>query len=553
MTRRWTPGRTLAALVAVVAVGVALRALPLWQSPLPFNPDGLNHARNAQWAVRDARLPLSAMATDDLGFEALLAVAQAVTGVRSVALGQPMIAVVGTVPALVAGALATRTGRRLGLGADRARFAGVLAATLLAVEGLYLYRSMPVDEQTQGLSLLAVAVVAVVAALWSGDRRWYLVALAPVLVLPAVHNLEGFVLGLSLSVLAGLAALSRARHRLPTGAAAALAVGYWAYFVAYNVGLARYTPAEIVQTGRLTGAPGLLLAWVLLAVFGMVLGSRLRTGTQRALLFAPFLAMVVLLAVNATTPVFPGTPTTPRGLLLPALGLLVPMLAAAWGYPYLARAPDADATVVVLVAGPLALIGFALSAALTPDYLDTAVRTHWFLHLPVLALAAVACSLWSDRLRDRQRLRTLATVVLVAAVALSIPVAFAGLSLHPYKGVTTTGELAASTFAHEHVEGPWVGDNHLVRITDYRSTTVNGTEEPLYAWIHDPGSPPPDCPVVTKSSWTTAGAQFFPRPPEAVAPERIAALERGSHRVYHGGTAQSLSVLVPAASTGRAC
>ncbi|WP_135366269.1 hypothetical protein [Halosimplex halophilum] len=554
MSERWTPRRAAAALAAVFAVGVALRALPLWQSPLPFNPDGLVHARNAQRAVRTGRFPLAVMATDDLGFGALLAVAQSVTGVRSVALGQPLIAAVGTVPALVAGALAARTGRRLGLAPARARFAGVLAALLLAVEGIYLYRSMPVDEQTPGLSLLAVAVLASALALWSTDRRWFLVALPAALVLPPLHNLEGFVLGLSLLLLAGLAASPRTRGRAPAGVALALAVGFWAYFAAYNVGLARLTPAEIIQTGRLTAAPGLLVAWLVLSLVVVVLLSRSRPRSQRLLLATPFLALFALLAVNLLGPVFPGTPETARGTLLPALPLLVPTLVAVWASPFLRRAPDANAAVVALTAGPLALVGFALSAALTPAYLDTAVRTHWFLHLPVLAVAAVGCAVALRSVApDRQTLRTVAVVGLVVAVAVSIPVAFAGLSLHPYKGVTTTGELAASTFAHDHVDGPWTSDNHLVRITRYHGARIDGTETPLYDWVHNPGAAPPGCPVVTKSTWTTVGAQFFPRPPATVAADRFADLQRGSHRVYHGGSTRSLAVLAPRTPGGADC
>jgi len=544
----------MATLVAVLAVGVALRSLTLWQSPLPFNPDGLNHARNAQRAVRTGRFPLSIMATDDLAFAALLATVQSITGVRAVQISQPLIAVVGTVPALVAGGVAARTSRRLGLPARRARFAGVLAATLLAVEGFYLYRSMPVDEQTPGLSLLAIAVLAIVAAVWTSDRRWLLVALPPVLVLPPLHNLESFVLGITSLVLVGLATVSRARERLRTGWSVAIALAFWAYFAVYNVGLATLTPAEIIQSGRLTAAPDLLLAWVILSLCALAVVPRLHPWSKRTLLGTPFVILFVLLALNTLGPVFPGTPTTTTGILLPAVGLLVPIGAAVWVVPSLGRALDTEATVLALLAGPLVLIGFALSAALTPQYLDTAMRTHWFLHLPVLALAAVACAVgFGHQLATRQAVRTVAVCMLVLAVLVSLPVAFAGLSVHPYKGVTTTGELSASTFAQEHVAGQWTSDNHLVRITDYRSASVNASERTLYEWVHNPESPPPDCPVITKSSWTTVGAQFFPRPPATVAPDRLHALHADSNRIYDGGSTQSLTIVVPTEYAGAGC
>lgn len=553
MSLRWTRARIALVLCAVVAVGVALRAGPLWQSPLPFNPDGLYHARNAERTVSAGRFPLEIMATDDLGFAAFLAVAQSVTGIDSLTLGQPVIAVVGTVPALVVAAIGTRVSHRLGATATRAQVTGVLAALLLAVEGLYLYRSMPVDEQTPGLSLVALAVAGAVYWHWRGDRRWLLAIVPILLFVPALHNLESIVLGLALLAVAGVAASSGGARRT-LASAVILALGFWAYFVGLTVGIAEFTPAHVTQSGRLTDATGLFLAWIVLALCGIGVFARLRDRSRRLLLLGPFLAMFVIVAVNAVVPVFPGTPTTTRAILLPALGLLVPVGLAIWGYPLVTRDSESNGVLVALVAGPLTLVGFALSASLTPEYLNTAVRAHWFAHLPILVLAALTVSLFlRDRFRGHRLCRGVVVGCLVLAVAVSIPVAFAGLSVQPYKGVTTTGELSASTFAHDRVPGTWTSDNHLVRITGYNAPRTAGAEAPLYDWFHNPDAEPPACPVLLRQSWTTVGAQFFPRPPSTVDTDRLESLQRGSHRVYHGGSARSLALVVPRGSTGTPC
>lgn len=161
-----SPRRRLAlSLAAVVAIAVALRAGPLWQSPLPFNPDGIIHAAHAQTTVATGELPLATLATDDLVFTAFLATVAQVLDVPPMLVAQPVIAVVGALPVLVAAAIARRIVRRVGWSPSRAAFVAVLAAGLLAIEGVNLHRTMPVDEQTLGLLFVPLVVLAAAIAI----------------------------------------------------------------------------------------------------------------------------------------------------------------------------------------------------------------------------------------------------------------------------------------------------------------------------------------------------------------------------------------------------
>jgi len=45
-----------------------------------------------------------------------------------------------------------------------------------------------------------------------------------------------------------------------------------------------------------------------------------------------------------------------------------------------------------LFIAPAAIIGFSLTASLTPEYFATAMRTQTFLHLPVLVVSAIGLS-----------------------------------------------------------------------------------------------------------------------------------------------------------------
>lgn len=553
LTRR----RFALALAAVLSIGVALRALPLWQSPLPFNPDGIIHARNAEITVRTGEIPLAmdGVFADDLAFASFLATLELLTGVGSLRVSQPVIAVVGTIPALLAVVLARRFGRELGWSRRSIRAAGLLAGALLAFEGMYLYRSMPVDEQTAGLVVVPLAVLAVVYGLWTDDRRWLVVAIPLLVSIPPLHNLESVLVGLSLAALAGHAAVTPGRRRTTAVAAGALAVGFWVFLAAYNTGVESFTPTGATQNERVTERPGLLLAWVVFAVTGVAWFGRMRDRTQRVVLLAPFLVLFGLLSVNATIPVFPGLSETPLSFLLPTLALVLPVVVACWGYPVAARPSASRAVLVGLFAGPLTMLGFVLSADLTPVYFATGTRTHWFLHLPVMGLAAAgAVVVFRERLPGRKPARVALAGVLVCSVVVSVPIAFGGLSVYSYQGVTTPGEFSASTFAHERVPGTWASDDHLVRISQYHPPNGSGTTAPVYSWVHDPDAPPPDCAVVTKDSWSTVGAQFYPRPPASLDRGRLDGLDRTHDRVYHGGSTDGIRLFRPTSvATGTNC
>lgn len=552
ITRR----RFVLALLAVVTIGIALRSIPLWHSPLPFNPDGIIHARNAEITVNTGHIPLSmdGVFTDDLGFASFLAVLQLLTGVQGLHIGQPVIAVLGTMPAILAAVLARRVGLQLDWPAGNARVAGLIAGALLATEGVYLYRSAPVDEQTPGLFLLPLAVMAVVYGLWTDDRRWLIVALPPLLYLPPLHNLESVLTGLSLVALLGLAAVRLERRRETLLAVSVITAGYWVYLIAYTLGVTALTPAAPHQFDRVTNAPGLLVAWTIVAVFGIMWSRRINSRIQRIVLLAPFVTLFALMIINVAVPIFPGLPETRLAFLVPTLALFVPVCIACWGYPSLTRSAPNRAVIVALIAGPLTLIGFTVSAELSPVYFGTGTRTHWFLHLPIMVLAgATTAYLLKEYLTNRRTVQVVFVGFLVLSVSLSVPIAFAELSIYSYQGITTPGEFSASTFAHDRIPEPWASDDHLVRISRYHPSNGSGTVAPVYTWVHNASTPPPNCHVLTKDSWTTVGAQFYPRPPATISHDRLNGTDAAFHRVYHGGATDSIRTFLPTTGTGASC
>lgn len=546
---------------AVLAVAVAARTLPLYRSPLPFNPDGVVHSGNARAVVATGSLPTSRLATDDLAFTAFLSAVAEVAGARPLVVAQPTAAVVGAVPCLVAAALARRWVHRADLDLAAPRLAAGTAGGLLAVGGLYLHRSTPADEQTLGL--LVVPLLAVAYWRWlGGDRRWGLAAVALAAVLPPLHNLDGVVGALTLTALVaaratGATARETARAALPVAA-------FWTYLAGYHVAVDRFTPAAVIQTARFSSVPGLVVAWAVLMVAGTAWARGRTARTRRRVAAASLAGPFVLLAVNALGPVFPGTPATSPVLLAALLPFAVPVAVAVVGVG--AAGGDRTAPLALaLVAGPLALVGMALTAGLTPEYLETAYRVQPFVHLPLAALVGLGVAVLAAG-RDglpagarRLRAGALVAAVLVAAAA-SVPVAFGGLAVVPYKGVTTPGELAAAGFARTAVPGGVAADDHLARVGRYFEPSRASLHDagdgvrvgPVHAWLAG-DAPPPRCPVVVQGSWTTTGAQVYPAPP-ARAP--AAALERwraSRSVVYAGGADDPIHLVVPRSGSGGRC
>lgn len=559
MTGRSTRVRLGLVLVSVLTVAVALRAGPLHSSPLPFNPDGIVYAGHVRETVASGRFPLARMPVDDLGYTALLAVVATWTGERALLISQPAMAVVGAAPVVLAAAVARRiTAGRSGVadgGTSPTALAAGLAAAVLAVDGLYLHRSMPVDEQTVGLLLVPLSAVGVARARRTGRPAWYAVSLVLALALPPIHNLDSVVFGLFLVAWAAVeTARAPSRRRLLD---AGVAVGFWAYLLGYVGLIERLTPAFVIQADRLVQVPGLFVAWLVLLAVGLPWTLRASGRTQRLLGGSLATAAFGLLAVNAVRPVFPGLPRTVQLVLLSVAALLLPSLIAAWALPDAARNGVEGRAMLALLGAVGMVIALSLSASLTPAYLNTIYRAQTFAHLPWAALIGVGAAGLAGRssggvgigsISRPGRFAALAGVCLIAA-AVSVPLAFAGPPVVPYRGVTSPGAFAAAGHAAEFSPEPWATGDHLARVTGYWAVDEPALRTPVYAWLD--GGQPPSCPLLSRESWTTVGVQRFPKAPRTVPPDQYGALLSERQVVYDGGAGEQFVLSVPAGGDGR--
>lgn len=537
------------AVLAIFLVGVALRTLPLYQSPLPFNPDGIHHASIAAEAASTGRLPLYRMPTDYLIFSPLLAMLGEVVGVDPLLVGQPVSAVVGTLPAVLAVAVVRRLARGLGWPTRRAYAAATLAGLLLAVQGLYLHRSMPTDAQTLGLFLVPLGAVATARAYRTDRRAWAVAAAVVLVVLPPLHNLDSVVMALALTLLVAVAIV---RDSFRSAARLVIVAGcYWLYLAVYSFAAYLLAPTHLRETGRILAIGELLPAWLVLVAVAVawLLGTGRRA--QRGVGLAAFAILFGVVAVNAVTPVFPGTQSTPTVVLVGLAPLVVLAGLAAWATPAVIRERTTGLALVGLAGGPAVLVGVSLSGNLTPTFLNMGYRTQPFLHFSVVVVAAVgAVALATARFPQRRTVRLGVAALVVASAVTSAPLAFGGLAVTSWQGVTTPGELSASTFAATHANDSWASDDHLVRNARNLGLDSPGAVTPVYDWLRG-GAPPPDCLVVGKRSWTTTGAQFFPAPPERLPEDAYEDWRRTRSVVYHGGSGDPIKMAAP--SEGGTC
>lgn len=528
---------------AVVSVAVAVRAISLSQSPLPFITDGFVYAGLARDTIVSARFPISRMATDEFVFTALLAAVARLTGVPPLYIAQPTSVVLGALPALLVVAFVKRFGRRWNWSERQTVVAIVVGGSVIALNGGYLQRSFATDEQTMGLFVVPVLAFATALAMQYRDWRWSVLAGGTFLLLPPLHNLSGLVGALTVTVILLWAAVD-SEDLVPV----VVLVGFvglgWGYLIGYHVLVEQLSAATIVQEGRLVRAPGLFLAWIALASIGAIWLRTESARAQKAVGLFVFGTPFVLLAADTVRSVHPsagGTPLLSTALLLP---LVVPALFATVAVSWVGRGEEMGVATIGLLAAPIVVGGFSLSAGVTFDYLHFLIRSHLFVYFPFAVLVAIGATRYSGQRRRRSVVGFTVTVLVVSA-AISTPVAFLGPETRVITGTTTPAEFQGVAFATDRIEGEWATDGHLSRVAGYfPESAATGV---VLSWAR--GGPEVGCPVLAKGEWPRTGVQAAPLPSVALSSTRYDSWRETGNVVYSGG--ESVSLVVPSGADSR--
>jgi hypothetical protein len=565
--------------LATLALGIAARAWPLYWSPYPATLDGFRYAFLARTTL-ESGLPVVALSADELVFTSVLAVVSAVTGVPTVRVAQPMVAVTGGASCLTAVALVARIGRERGWSRQRLRVAAMAAGIGIAVEGLYIRRSGVPDEEAFGLLLVPILGLAAWRALQTRRYAWWVPTLALGLTMPPLHNMSGLVAGLTLTGLVA-AALVRARGARDGAAALALGAGYWTVYFGYALVAPRFG-LDLTYSGLLSGSLGLFVAWVALVGVVVAWSRAAPRPALRAVWLLPVGGWFVLVAVNSVVTIFPGTVPSPNSVALLIGAYVVPVALVGVGITLSRR--GAGVPVLAAVLAPVALTYYALSATLTPGFFGLAIRVQSFAHLPAFVFVGLGVGLLVVRessgqsRRSPRSPRSLATdggqssvtvgntvsrlarvarvgvaLLFVSSLLATVPLGYVDLDTGVPPSTTTPGEFQAAGFAERHVRGPYTTDHALSRVANHHFRNPDAVEDvnPTRSWLQ--GGPPPSCPVLAGEDWTTAGAHLFPAAPETLPPERYERFLVQRNVVYQSGGTDPHALVLPRESAGGSC
>lgn len=562
--------------LATLAVGIAARAWPLYWSPYPATLDGFRYAWLARTTLELGALPAGPMAADEVVFTAVLAVVSTVTGLPPVRAAQPLVAVTGGVSCLTAVALVARIGRERDWSRRRLRVAAAASGLGIALEGLYVRRSGVPDEEAFGLLLVPLLALAAWHALRSRRYAWWVPTIALALTLPPLHNMSGLVAGLTLTGLVA-AALVRARDVRDGAVALALGAGFWVVYFGYAV-VAPRVGLTLSYSGLLSGSLGLFVAWVVLTSVVVAWSRSASDSALRAVWLLPVGGWFVLVAVNAVVTVFPGTVPSPTLVLLLIGAYIVPVALVGVGIT-LGRRGTGIPVVAALLA-PVALTYYALTATLTPDFFNLAIRVQSFAHLPAFvfigagmgmlvvrvtrapsasesssggAVATDAGSTSGATAGSTWNLATLGraavALLFVTSIIATVPLGYIDLDTGAAPSTTTPGEFRAVGFAERHVNGSYATDHALSRVAmhHYREPRAGEEVGPTRGWLQ--GGPPPDCPVLLGADWTTAGAHLFPAAPETLSQAQYDRFLAERNVVYSSSGADPHALVVPRGNT----
>ncbi|QIB75522.1 hypothetical protein G3I44_15190 [Halogeometricum borinquense] len=530
------------ALTALVLLALAIRSFPLYLSPYPSTLDGFNYAAMARTATETGSVPLTGRA-DSLLFTSLFAVTGTVFDADPLYVAQPLATTIGAIICFVGAVVARRIVRDTPHLSVRPSTVATVTAGLLAVQGLFLRRTAVPDEEIVAILLSLIVAVSLHYAFRTGQRRWYGIVGLLLGIFPILHTFTSLVVGLVVTALTARH-VSRTLTLRSLLCGVGLAGGFWAYIAVYYRTAATSLSLIVPYVDRITAYPGLFVAWGIVLVIGVVwiqhTSLRIRQGAYLAVI-GSFFAVVIL---NAFTPIFPGTVTTPRTVLGLVSLLVVVALTAVASLDVLDEYRGA-VLLVALFSAPAVIIGFSLTASLTPEYFATAMRAQTFLHLPILIISAITVSRWLERRGDsspRRALRILLVLLVVATVTASAPLAFINLDSGSALTTTMPSEYQGIEFVSTQSESDWVSDHPVTRIGVY-VFDENATFDPVANWLS--GGSSPACPVLSQRSWTTTGAHLFPTAPKTVSPEAYDRWLSSRNVVYASNGRDPLAISMP--------
>jgi len=505
--------------ITVFAIAAAMRLAPLVWSPLPSTLDGFVYVSIARDMLATGAYPIDArLRADHLVLTLLTGVASAVTGKQPLYVIQPLISVIGAAVVIAGIAIVRRLATNLGWTARRTRHATLGTGLLLAVEGLFLRRTTEPDPEVLGMLLTLLSVIALYRILWNGANRWAIPFIVFLFTFPILHIFSTFNAAVALTTLLALAITTRPNRRTVI-LGSLLVAAFWAVFIGYYELVQQLELFSVSYVGRVRNRPGLFVAWLLAAGIGAAWFQRASSRVQRFLFVAPLAVLFTLVVVNTFVPIYPGTIQSPPEVAILISLLAVPVAVAGYAAPALSKHSEYAPVVLALLVGPLIIVYFSLTAALTPDYFATGMRAQTFMHVPAFVLVGIgAVGFLHKRAAESvpwRAVRTVVVIVLFTSTLFTAPLAFVSLDTFHHPATISESEFDTAGHANTYLDGHTT-DHVQMRLARQHPTGEDASVSmgPTQEWLRGGGEP--QCAVVSLDSWVTHGAYFFPSAPQTI-------------------------------------
>jgi len=527
---RSTPALLILAILSMsLLVSVAVRAIPLASSPLPYNIDGLSELRVAEDIMADGDLGFSPETSHSESYVVdmpvlglLIAFVSSSIGFDAVDTALPVTALLGAVTVAIISLALLRF-----LPGPRSFTASALS---LALIGSFAFSAGCTWKETLGILLLGLVLLSFSSR---NEPRYRILLSASLVLLVFTHHhaaIVSYVLVTFAVLISAYHVRTNPEHRRLLQTDLLMLLTIWTVAILY------YSSVSLPYLDYLS--PGTDLYLYLAVAFLVLLLGVYASTRSRSMSRIPVGVIVPVLGVslmlyNFHDPIFPGIPAPSLTIAIPFIAYTLLVIPAWYGAQVLLRltGPSKNLLLAMLL-GPLSLMLFAFLRANDATSHLIVYRTFDFLMIPFALLVGAG---FAYLVKGRERLGILAGISLVVICASTLPVAYQTQELFGVQNHTFEFEYDAVEWFSENGVDSYTSDQRLGE-TGWRLFDIEYARGLPYD-LREGIALNSSSFFVIEESWATDGAQEFPFGTVVLSDETLSAFEEEASVLYVGGSA----------------
>ncbi len=506
---------------------LSTRLLPLSISPLPYNNDSITESRIASDILEAGHLeyPETSFYYDTHStitplFDVILAFVAGAVGSTPFDISQSVIAMISLLTIVGVYVIALRISRNR---------TGALAATMFAsLFGTFIFLTGSAWKESMGVALLVLLIYSYMSR---RDRKYLMVELAVLAILPLTHHLVAVIAYLMLAYLTSWSVIvSILQKKLGKTQIIDL-------MIIVTLSIVSYTYYSATSLSRLSYLDSISDAIVIGLLFAGLFAAMLVVLTRKShakITFAsiPAVFLMAFVVWDYFDPIFPYAQGFSSNVLI--LGLVSSFIVGiAWfGFEIIIESKSEFRTIPIGALLPvLTLLAYAVMTSDSLSGHKMMYRTFDFADITL----AIGISITVAHFRDKLKLRAIIVLVLLIALLITLPFAYYTNTLLGMRHDTQEYEVDALTWIDYHAS-----NDQFIR-SDERISYV---ARAIYDMNKDPYLPSimlegrlsaSNCLNIFLEEWTTSGVNDYPRGYVVIDAEYADAILCASNLLYVGG------------------